>query len=372
MALFKKDKIKFWLGLVVSLIFLYLAFRGQDFGKIGQALGEANYLWLAPALVAYFMGVWVRAFRWHFLLGPIKKVPVRRLFPVVVIGYMANDVLPIRMGEVVRSYVLGKRENVTKTGALATIVVERIMDGITMLLFLAGTALFVTINKDIEGIEKLASAVFLVFIGIFFFVASSRTKLLKLEAFGLKLLPGSIRGRVEGIANKFIDGLQVLRQWRDLLMVFGLSIVAWLCEAAMYWMVALAFTGLNLSWQAILMTLAVANLFTLVPSTPGYVGPFDFAANNVLVGIFLVRSELAASYVILLHAALYFPVTLWGLFYWVREHFSFKEVELEKKKEEIPPDPNQTRFKNLAGYNTRAPNVKTSEVESSSPGQARK
>src|SRR5690242_1391340 len=163
MGLFSKDKLKFWLGLIVSLVFLYLAFQGQDFGKIGQALGEANYWWLLPALGAYFLGVYVRAIRWHYLLGPLKKVSVKRLFPVVVIGYMANDVLPVRMGEVVRAYVLGKRENVSKTGTLATIVVERIMDGITMLLFLATAALFVTVNKDIEGLEKVAAGVFLVF-----------------------------------------------------------------------------------------------------------------------------------------------------------------------------------------------------------------
>ncbi|NWJ98796.1 MAG: flippase-like domain-containing protein [Chloroflexi bacterium] len=331
MGLFSKDKLKFWLGLLVSLLFLYLAFQGQDFGKIGQALSEANYWWLLPALGAYFLGVWIRAVRWHYLLGPLKKVPVKRLFPVVVIGYMANDVLPVRMGEVVRSYVLGRRENVSKTGTLATIVVERIMDGITMLLFLSSTALFVTINKDIEGIERLASIVFLIFIVIFFIVASSRSLLLKLEAFGLKLLPALIRPKVAGIADKFIDGLQVLRQWRDLMAVFSLSVLAWLCEAAMYWMVALAFTGLNLTWQAVIMTLAVANLFTLVPSTPGYVGPFDFAANKVLVSVFLVNRELASSYVILLHAALYFPVTLWGVYYWISEHFSFKEAEHERE-----------------------------------------
>jgi uncharacterized protein (TIRG00374 family) len=331
MGLFSKDKLKFWLGLVVSLVFLYLAFQGQDFGKIGQALGEANYWWLFPALVAYFVGVWVRAVRWHYLLGPLKKVPIKRLFPVVVIGYMANDVLPVRMGEVVRSYVLGRRENVSKTGTLATIVVERMMDGITMLLFLATAAFFVTINKDIEGIERVASIVFLIFIVVFFIVASSRTLLLKLEAFGLGLLPTKIRTKVAGIADKFIDGLQVLRQWRDLLAVFSLSVLAWLCEAGMYWMVALAFTGLNLSWQAVILTLAVANLFTLVPSTPGYVGPFDFAANKVLVSVFLVNKELASSYVILLHAALYFPVTLWGVYYWVSEHFSFKEAEYERE-----------------------------------------
>jgi len=367
-GLFSKDKIKFWIGLVISLAFLWLAFQGQDFGKIGQALGEANYWWLLPALGAYFAGVWIRAVRWHYLLGPIKKVPVNRLFPVVVIGYMANDVLPIRMGEVVRAYVLGKRENVSKFGTLATIVVERIMDGITMLLFLAGAALFVTINKDIEGIEKLAAIVFLLFIAIFFAVASNRNILLKLESFGLKLLPSAIRPKVAGLADKFIDGLQVLRQWRDLLVVFGLSVAAWLCEAAMYWMVALAFAGLNLSWQAVIMTLAVANLFTLVPSTPGYVGPFDFAANQVLVGVFLVNKELASSYVILLHAALYFPVTLWGVYYWIREQFSFKEAEQERTQ--VTEEKKQPRMGQSVNFVPSAPvpEAESANTPSGRPG----
>jgi uncharacterized protein (TIRG00374 family) len=325
MGIIRKSNWKFWLGLIIGLFFLYLAFRGQDFNEIGQSLGQANYWWLLPGLASYFVGVGIRAVRWHYLLGPIQKVPTRRLFPVVVIGYMANNVLPVRMGEVVRAYVLDRREGVRKTAALATIVVERIMDGITMILFLAVASLFVTINSDIQGIEKLAAGVFLAGIVLFFVVAHSKTWLKRLENFGLRFVPGAVRPKVAGLAESFIDGLQVLRQWKDLLIVFALSILAWTFEAGMFWMVALAFNTLNLSVAAIFMTLAVANLATLVPSTPGYVGPFDAAAKLVLQGIFGVGS-VALSYVILLHAALYLPVTILGLYYWVKEHFSFKEA----------------------------------------------
>jgi glycosyltransferase 2 family protein len=325
MGIIRKSNWKFWLGLIIGLFFLYLAFKGQDFNEIGQSLGQANYWWLIPGLASYFVGVGIRAVRWHYLLGPIQKVPTRRLFPVVVIGYMANNVLPVRMGEVVRAYVLDRREGVRKTAALATIVVERIMDGITMILFLAVASLFVTVNSDIQGIEKLAAGVFLAGIVLFFVVAHSKTWMKRLENFGLRFVPGAIRPKVAGLAESFIDGLQVLRQWKDLLIVFGLSILAWTCEAGMFWMVALAFNTLNLSVAAIFMTLAVANLATLVPSTPGYVGPFDAAAKLVLQGIFGVGS-VALSYVILLHAALYLPVTILGLYYWVKEHFSFKEA----------------------------------------------
>ncbi len=327
MGLFSKSKIKFWLGVVIGLFFLVLAFWGQDFQAIGKALSQANYWWLLPALGAYFLGVAVRALRWHYLLSPIQKVSARRLFPVVVIGYMANNVLPVRMGEVVRAYVLGRRENVRKTASLATIVVERIMDGITMILFLAIVSLFVKVNTSIEGIEKIAAVVFLIAIGAFFMVAHSRSLMKKLENFGLKFIPASLQPKVAGLADAFIDGLQILRQWRDLLIVFLLSVVAWVCEGAMFWLVSLAFSNLNLSAAAVFMTLAVANLATLVPSTPGYVGPFDAAAKLVLVQVFAVEQGLALSYVILLHAALYLPITLVGLYYWLHEHFSFKEAE---------------------------------------------
>ena len=112
-------------------------------------------------------------------------------------------------------------------------------------------------------------------------------------------------------------------------MVVLTSLVAWCCEAGMYWMVSLAFSSLNLNAAAVFMTLAVANLATLVPSTPGYVGPFDAAAKLVLENIFKVATNAAASYVILLHAALYLPVTLVGLVYWLRQHLSFKFKEAE-------------------------------------------
>lgn len=326
MGLIRKSNWKFWLGLVIGLVFLYLAFSGQDFKEIGDTLGQANYWWLLPGLASYFVGVFIRAIRWHYLLGPIQKVSTRRLFPVVVIGYMANNVLPVRMGEVVRAYVLDRREGVRKTAALATIVVERIMDGLTMILFLAVASLFVTVSSDIQGIEKLAAVVFLAGIILFFVVAHSRTWMRRLENLGLRFVPGKIRPKVAGLAESFIDGLQVLRQWKDLLIVFGLSVLAWLFEAGLFWSVALAFSTLHLPATAIIMALAVANLATLVPSTPGYVGPFDAAAKLVLQQIFGVGS-VALSYIILLHAALYLPVTLFGLYYWVREHFSFSEAD---------------------------------------------
>lgn len=339
--------------MAIGLFFLVIAFWEQDFSKIGEALANANYWWLIPGLALYFVGVGLRAVRWRYLLSPMQKISSARLFPVVVIGYMANNVLPVRMGEVVRAYVLGKREGTRKTAALATIVVERIMDGITMLLFLVAASFFVRLNKDIEWIERIGSGVFFVGILVFFLVAHSRPLMKKLEEFGLRFVPAKVRPKVAGLADAFIDGLQVLKSWRDLLLVFVLSVLAWTCEAGMFWLTALAFKDLGLSAAAVFMTLAVANLATLVPSTPGYVGPFDTAAKLVLVGVFGVTQGLALSYIIILHAALLLPVTLVGFYYWVKEHFSFNEAsalreETIKEKAALKVRPELSSSLNLA------------------------
>src|SRR5436190_22601264 len=120
-----RDK-KFWLGLAVSLVFLGLVFWGQNPAQIWGALQQANYAALLPALVFYFLGVGVRTVRWQVLLRPIlPQTRFLQLFEVVVIGYMANDILPARLGEVVRAYVLSRRERITKSATLGTIVVER-------------------------------------------------------------------------------------------------------------------------------------------------------------------------------------------------------------------------------------------------------
>src|SRR5215212_3479150 len=144
-----RDK-KFWLGLVVSVFFLILA------------------------LVLYFAGVAVRTVRWQILLRPIlPKTSLRKLYEVVVIGYMANDVLPARLGEVVRAFVLNRRTGVTKSAILGTIVVERIFDGITMVGFIAVSALFITLNATLDDLLKLGSILFLIVLAGFIYLALS-------------------------------------------------------------------------------------------------------------------------------------------------------------------------------------------------------
>src|SRR5689334_5942605 len=151
---------RLWLGLAISVVFIALAVRGQNLGQVRRALGEADYRYLPFALVLYFAGVGVRALRWQALLAPVRRLPVRTLFPVVVIGYMANNILPWRIGEFVRGYVLREREGIPTSASLATIAVERIFDGLTMLAFLLVASLFIPLDAELRHIAIVGAAVF--------------------------------------------------------------------------------------------------------------------------------------------------------------------------------------------------------------------
>jgi hypothetical protein len=316
---------KFWLGLIISLFFLALAFRGVQLDQAWQALSTANYLYILPALVMYFIGVWLRAWRWRVLLKPVKDLSANSLFPTVVIGYMANNVLPARLGEVVRAYILGEKEKISKSATLATIIVERMFDGLSMIgfmivilwLFPLGTGSGADLLQDIL---RIGAPLFLIALIMFLVIASSRSLALRLADFVLKFLPSSLRTKINSVIGAFLDGLAVLRSPKDVLTVFGLSVIIWLFEASMYYIIMLGF-NFSQPFYVLLLATAAANLFTIAPSTPGYVGVFDFPVRATLTA-FGVAESVAISYTLVLHAALWVPVTLLGLYFLWRDGLS--------------------------------------------------
>lgn len=319
------QRLRVLVGLFISAFFLFWALKlVGNVGPVVTMLGRAQYGFVLPALAVYFLGVWFRAARWHFLLKPVKPIPVNRLFPVIVIGYMANDVLPARLGELFRAYVLGEQEQVPKTTTLATIVVERMFDGLAMLVFVAVVAAFVPLDAQIAEVARVASALFLGALVVLFAAGSSRARAITLVERVEMALPSSLQGKVGQLAEMFLEGLDSLQNLRLAGAVLGLSLAAWICEATMYALLSLGF-GLNLSYWAYVLTTAVANLFAMVPAAPGYVGTFDVGALASLA-LFGADRARAAGYVLVLHAALLIPITVLGFFYLWRANLSLRSL----------------------------------------------
>jgi uncharacterized protein (TIRG00374 family) len=347
------------LGLIISAGFLAYAFRGQDYGRIRDALRQANYAYMAPALACYLTGVCIRAFRWKVLLRLLIEVPTRQVVPINAVGFMANNVLPLRTGELVRAYVVSQRFGVKKTAALATIAVERLFDGLTMLGFILAAATVVSLTSELQHIAIFAFLLFVgALIGLFVLTLGGnlRDRLLQVV---VGPLPTPLADRVERMAESMLSGLGVLRRKTDITLVAGSSVLAWSLEAGTYFWVARAFGSdltAVLGVPETLLTTGIANLATLIPSGPGYVGTFENGIGLVVNNALGVAKSLALSYAILLHAILFFPVTLWGAAEWWRQHISLRKVR------ELEAEANGSAVRPVAVVDVPAPRLPRQEA----------
>lgn len=314
----------FWLGLVISAIFLYLAFREINYGKLWATLKTAQWWWLVPGLIVYFTGVLVRTWRWQYLLKPLKKLSILTLFPIINIGYMGNNVFPLRMGEVLRSVVLKRREDVPISGSLATIVVERIFDAVVVVGFVLLNLGQLTHLPGADAFSQLgtlanwAVAVFLAGLFIFILMAMFPKPALRLiHAVVQRFLPERWREPVMKISDQFLEGLMSLRSPKDALMIFLTSALIWTLETILYWCVDRSL-GLGLTFGQMMLLNGVVNLVLLVPAAPGGLGTFDAAVRAVLE-TFAVPPEPALGYTLILRIALWVPITLVGAVYFMRE-----------------------------------------------------
>jgi len=339
-----KKNIPLLFGVAISALFLWLSLRGLKLNDVGEIMRSAKYIWLIPGVLLYFLAVWIRAWRWHYLIKPLKKVSTKKMFPIVAIGYMGNNIFPARLGEVLRAVFLKRRENVPISASLATVIVERIFDGVVMLAFvflnlselakLTGDSGFV---GNIQSLALWGTGAFIGALAIFLLAAMFPQVSSKIGRwFIIKFLPKSVQGKMLDFMDKFLDGLASLRSPANVLMVFLTSTIIWLLETGKYWFVMHAF-DFSVSFFALMLMNGIVNLATTIPSAPGYVGTFDAPGIAVLVA-YGIEQATAAAYTLTLHAALWLPITLLGLYYFLRylaqEGMSWKEVFAWKEEVE--------------------------------------
>lgn len=330
---------RFWIGVAISAVFLWLALRGLSLAEVMAQLPGLNYWWLVPGVGIYFLAVWARTWRWHYLLRPIKSISTGSLFPVVVIGYAGNNIFPARAGEVLRAIVLKRREQVAISASLATIIVERVFDGVVMLGFifvnLTELASLTSDSGFVGSIRTLALVGTLAFFSalVLFLLAAMFPERAQhwLTLVTRRIIPVRYQESLLDVGGKFLGGLASLRSPRDVLMVFLTSVVVWLLETVKYWFVMHAFP-FEVSFFSLMLMNGIVNLATTIPSAPGYIGTFD-APGIAVLSAYGVEHAVAVVYTLVLHAALWFPVTALGLYYMAREGISWG-MDLEQARAE--------------------------------------
>jgi glycosyltransferase 2 family protein len=207
------------------------------------------------------------------------------------------------------------------------VALERLFDGLVMCVFVFATLPFVPLPAAYRMLVAGFSTLFFVALIVFLVLAArpERTNQLAARIIAM-VVPGRIRPRVSDLAAKFIRGLESLRSPREVLMIFLTSVAIWLTETTKYWFVMHAFP-FEVSFPVLMLMTAVVNLFTTIPSAPGYVGTFDAPGIAVLKS-FGVAASTATAYTIVLHVALWLPVTLLGLFYMSRESLRWRDIDV--------------------------------------------
>jgi len=310
----KPSRRQFLSGIVLTVFFLWLAFRQVHFHELRASFAQVGWGWLLPVVLAVMLGHYLRAVRWGLLIRPLQRIPIGPLFSSLLVGYMGNMLLPAHLGELIRAYLLGQRRRLSSGSVLASIVVERLLDVLMLVLLLGLSFLVFPFPPWVRhsGLVVLSGVVGL---GLLLGAGKRRPDLTSRWLSGaVRVLPAAARGKVVAAVVSFLAGLQPLTRRRDYLWTALLSASIWASYAATFWFTFRAFGYQHLyglSWLAALVLLVVTTISVLVPSSPGYIGTYHYLC-QVALGFFAVPRAPALSYAILVHALNFFPVLLAG------------------------------------------------------------
>jgi glycosyltransferase 2 family protein len=328
---------------LLAVVLLYFAFRGVHWGDLLDTIRHGRPQFVALAFLGTSCTYLLRGVRWRILLSVERDVSIITTFFAVVVGYLGNYVLPARAGEIIRSVLIARKTSMSTSYVLATAITERIMDTVTLVLI--SVVALMTIKNMPVWLLTSAKVMAVVACGglAFVFFAPWFEPLLRRVLHRLPF-PGSLEDRLDALLSQFLFGMRALHAPLRALSFLGLSFPIWIGDGLVTVSVAAALR-LSLSIPQGLLLLAALGLASAAPSTPGYVGVFQFVAVTVLVPFGFTHSH-ALAYIISYQAVIYVvvlvwgPIGLWRLHGWSRSTFSFslhESVSLERERSLGPP-----------------------------------
>jgi hypothetical protein len=332
----------YWIGFALSLFFLFLFLRKMDLAEIWRVFKGVNYLYSLLLMAINLGTLWIRAKRWGFLLKPIKPVGTPSLFRATAIGFMANNLLPARIGEFLRAFLLGSRERISKTASLATIVVERLFDGFAILFLFFLVLLFMPLPPARPGQIITQEMIKTVGIGSFLFYCFALGVLLLLRfenratkrviAFFMDCLPDRFSRSVQEKLASFLEGLKVLKKDKDILIILGYSLALWIILAFSVYLLYQGFQ-IKLSLLSAFFVETILVFGVSIPSAPGFIGTYHWACAAALIYLG-VEVNLAKGYAIVHWVANFLPLTGAGLFLLWREGLTLRALPSAEDKVE--------------------------------------
>lgn len=329
-----RKHLKLWVGLVISAVAVWFALSGINFGQVGDSFSRLNWWWILASLIPYFLNLFMKITRWQLLFSPSPKIRLGRLWATLNISYLFNTVLPARLGEIVRAYALSRSERISPVRVLSTIFLEKIMDVMTMFIFLIFLLPFLSLGDDIKQAAFITGGLVVVAFLVCMLMAAFRKQSEALVRWVLRIVPSRFREPIFGLVREVLDVLGILLDFKLSLNLWAQSVVLWLMIVVNYMFVAFAL-NIPLKFELGMVLLIALNLGMVVPSAPGYIGVFEALVKVSLLPFFPGQESMLVSLGLLLHITGYLPVIILGAYYTWAEGLSFGKVPATPSVEEI-------------------------------------
>jgi uncharacterized protein (TIRG00374 family) len=323
---------KLFLGILISVILVYLSVKGINFHDVLSALKkiQLNYVILFILIVALMQ--YLRSYRWGVILQPMEEIDQLTLFSVTSVGFLAIATIPARLGELARPYLISKKSSIKMSSALGTILVERVLDSFTVL----AIAIIVILLTDLPPWMIKSSIIFFLIALVMFcfiiFLILRREVALNLINRILSKLSGKFAHKIDELIHHFIDGFQIVTNVKFLLYLFFLSFLIWLLDVLAIYMLLNAF-GFNLPVLASFVVMIILIVGIAIPAAPGYIGNWHLACVLALSLFGLPKAE-ALSFAVVYHFISMALVVFIGVAFLPFNKFSFSDIrnQLNSKK----------------------------------------
>lgn len=339
-----KNIISTLFSIALAALFLYLAFRGKNIDQLWRSLIDVHWMWFVVLFVGSALSHVLRAWRWKYLLYPIKKnITLRNAFSATMIGYLINNVVP-RLGEFVRPYALKKLEGVSRSATMGTIVLERLLDLLTfaiivltvLAIYAEPFAVWFPSMAKFEWLFFLGSAVMMIVFVLIFLKAEILFRFIKKFLF---FFPKNVRLQTEKIFDSFLTGFQAAKHPGNFLMIALISILIWLSYTVLLYIPFFIYdfsksSAINFGSAAVLQ---VASGVAFALPTPSGIGSYHAFTSFTLTQLYHVDPESALSYAVYTHAIGFLTTTIIGLYYFVVDKMHVGDVMAKNQKDDIAP-----------------------------------
>jgi len=353
-----RKRIQFVLSLLVTVVCLWWAFRGVELRKLWEDLRQINYWWLIPFCAVTFLSMYFRAMRWKYLLEPIVDIPSHKVFPPLIICFALNGMLPGRAGEFARAYLVSRDYRARFSSALATVVVERIADGVGLLAMLVVIFAVVPLNDQLSVqfknitidaatlrtlVNRLLVVCVVLLAGTILMLWGPFRRLVQTIIVRLPLLPHKIKERIAHFIETFVHGFHSLRSPRIIFWVVFHTLTVWLTVGWSLSLMSRGFSDLHISFSQGMATAIIICIAIMIPAAPGYWGLYEVGCILSLKMLGVVPLDdaghaLALSYSLIVHTFQLVCTIGPGLFFLWRRHVGLSELTHAEPPENSPPN----------------------------------